>query len=315
MASRMALGVDVGGTNIRLAVVDGKGHISERTQQETRLSRLVGDAKRCATSVVEILEQAIRPMLDRHRDIRGVGIGFPGFFDEQSGLLLSSPNIPGLRDVPLAGLLTERLKRPVRVQNDAALAALGEFRFGIGAGHGSLLHLTLGTGIGGGAIIDGKLYGGDGGMAMEIGHLHVAPEDRLCGCGARGCMETWASASAVAERFAAASGQKADAREVCRLADAGNIHALNVLHDAGRILGRGIAESVKLLDIRRISISGGLTGAWQHLAPAMQQELDDCLLVPLRGKVRVQRSALGDDAGILGAAALVFDHHQGAATG
>lgn len=315
MASQLVLGVDVGGTNTRLALVNGKGCVSERNQQESRLSRLAGEAKQCVTSVVDILEKVIRPMLARHPDILGVGIGFPGFFDDRKGLLLSSPNIPGLRDVPLARLLAERLERSVRVGNDAALAALGEFRFGIGANHGSLLHLTLGTGIGGGAIIDGKLYRGDGGMAMEIGHMHVAPEDRLCGCGARGCMETWASASAVAERFAEASGQEADAREVCQLADEGDVHALGVLHDAGCILGRGIAESVKLLDIRRISISGGLTGAWQHLAPAMQRELDACLLAPLRGKVQVQRSALGDDAGILGAAALIFDHHQGAATG
>lgn len=306
MASQLALGADVGGTNIRLAAVDAKGHVSGRSQHPSGLSHL-RDIEQGAASVLDMLEQAIRPMLDRHPSIQGVGVGFPGFFDEQKGLLLSSPNIPGLCDVPLADLLSERLQRPARVHNDAALAAFGEFRFGVGKGHGSLLHLTLGTGIGGGAIIDGKLYGGEGGMAMEIGHMHVAPEDRLCGCGARGCMETWASATAVSERFAEVSGQAVDAREVCRLADGGDAHALDVLHDAGRVLGRGIAEAVKLLDIRRISISGGLTGAWQHLAPAMQQKLDARLLAPQRGKVRVQRSALGDDAGILGAASLLFD--------
>ncbi len=305
MAERLVLGVDVGGTNIRLATVDGAGHVGERSRHPSGLSHIAA-GEGSAKSVLEVLQQAIRPMLDRHPDVTGIGIGFPGFFDEHSGRLLSSPNIPGLRDIPLAARLGEYLGYPVRVGNDASLAALGEFRFGVGAGHETLLHLTLGTGIGGGVIINRRLYNGDGGMAMEIGHLHVAPEDRLCGCGAYGCMETWASATAVAARFVAASGVQADAREVCRLADAGNADAVRVLQDAGRILGRGVAESLKLLDIRHVSISGGLTGAWEHLAPAMQQELDACLLPPQRGKVKVQRSALGDDAGILGAAAWAF---------
>ena len=307
MTGPLALGVDVGGTNIRLAVVDGTGRIGERSRQEARLSQHgAADAEESAQLVLDMLEQAIRPLLERNSAIQGIGVGFPGFFNHQS--MLSSPNIPALRNLPLAELLNERLGRPVHVQNDASLAALGEFRFGAGTGHASLLHLTLGTGIGGGAVIRDHLYTGDGGMAMEVGHLRVAPEDRLCGCGARGCMETWASASAVAERFTEKSGVQADAREVCRLADSGSEHAIAVLHDAGRILGRGIAEAVKLLDIRQISISGGLSGAWRHFAPAMQHELDARLLPPLVGKVDVRRSGLGDDAGILGAAALSFDN-------
>ncbi len=306
-----ALGVDVGGTNIRLAVVNGRGEIGERKQHEARLSQLdAEDAARSMELVLDTLEDAIHPLLERHRDIKGVGIGFPGFFDNQTGSMLSSPNIPSLNNVPLAEQLGERLSRAVHVQNDASLAALGEFSFGVGVGLSSLLHLTLGTGIGGGVVINKHLYTGDGGMAMEIGHLRVAPEDRLCGCGASGCMETWASASAVAERFAAISGIQADARDVCRLAGSGNKHALTVLHDAGRILGRGIAETVKLMDIRQASISGGLTGAWEYFFPALQQELDTRLLPPQLGKVSVQCSKLGDDAGILGAATLAFNSMQ-----
>jgi len=309
--SPLALGVDVGGTNIRLAVVDSLGNIGERRQHETRLSQHhAGDAGQSAALVLDTLEDAIRPLLERHSDIQGIGIGFPGFFDNQSGSMLSSPNIPGLRNVPLAESLSKRLNRPVHVQNDASLAALGEFSFGVGIGLSSLLHLTLGTGIGGGVVINNRLYAGDGGMAMEIGHLRVAPQDSRCGCGAMGCMETWASASAVAERFTALSGLPADAREVCHLAASDNHHALAVLRDAGRMLGRGIAEAVKLLDIRQVSISGGLTGAWEYFAPTMQQELDTYLLPPLVGKVSVQCSRLGDDAGILGAAALAFESIQ-----
>jgi len=304
----LVLGVDVGGTNIRLAVVDAKANIIGRRQHEARLSQhgAGSDAAQSMTLVLDALEDAIRPLLERHPDIAGIGVGFPGFFDNQTGSMLYSPNIPGLSNVPLAEQLTKRLGRTVQVQNDASLAALGEFRFAFGGKLSSLLHLTLGTGIGGGVIMYGRLYTGDGGMAMEIGHLRVAPEDRLCGCGARGCMETWASASAVAERYKELSGMQADARKVGQLATAGDEHALAVLNDAGRILGRGIAEAVKLLDIRQVSISGGLTGSWRYFAPSMQKELDANLLPPLVGKVSVQCSLLGDDAGILGAAALAL---------
>lgn len=309
----LSLGVDVGGTNIRLAVVDSQGNISNRRQHQATLSQhSASDAAQSMTLVLDTLEEAIRPLLDQHPQIEGIGIGFPGFFDHHTGSMLSSPNIPGLSNVPLAEQLGNRLGRTVQVQNDAALAALGEFSFGVGIELSSLLHLTLGTGIGGGVIINGQLYTGDGGMAMEIGHLRVAPENRTCGCGALGCLETWASAKAVAERYQELTGMQADARKVGQLATAGDEHALSVLNDAGRILGRGIAEAVKLLDIRQVSISGGLTGAWGHFSPAMHKEIDVNLLPPLVGKVSVQCSKLGDDAGILGAAALALGgKHKG----
>ncbi|MDQ6965851.1 MAG: ROK family protein, partial [Mariprofundaceae bacterium] len=215
----LALGIDVGGTNIRLAVVDEQGDIIENYREQAQLSQHgIDDAAKSAKRVLDVLAGIIRPLLEKHAGIQGIGIGFPGFFDTASGLLLSSPNIPGLLNFPLGEQLGKRLACPVHAQNDASVAALGEFCFGVGQGAFSLLHLTLGTGVGGGIIIIGQLYGGDGGMAMEVGHLHIVPEDRLCGCGARGCLETWASATAVAERFTVMSGIQADARAVARLA-------------------------------------------------------------------------------------------------
>ncbi|MDQ6972814.1 MAG: ROK family protein [Mariprofundaceae bacterium] len=309
MNTPLALGMDVGGTNIRLALIDQSGCIVKQARTAAELSKCAESEPAAAGAfVLDILTQAMRPLLDAHHgNIQAVGIGFPGFFDSHTKTLISSPNIPGLSHFPLGTLLAGQLGLPVSVQNDASLAALGESRFGAGKGLLSLLHLTLGTGIGGGAIIDGRLYGGDGGMAMEIGHLRVAPEDRQCGCGASGCMETWASATAVGERFSALSGKTTGAREVGRLADTGDAQAQGILHDAGMVLGRGIAEAVKLLDIRHVSISGGLTGAWPHLAPALEAELNARLIPPLVGKIKILRSRLADDAGILGAAALAFD--------
>jgi len=306
MPSKVVLGMDVGGTNLRLAVVDEQGNILEHNRLHTNFANIAAEQS-VAEYIVAGMTDAALPLLEKCHEITAVGIGFPGFFDARTGGLISSPNIPDLHDFPLAGKLGERLKLPVHIQNDASLAALGEFRFGCGQGHASLLHLTLGTGIGGGLILNHQMYTGDGGMAMEIGHLHIAPADRLCGCGARGCLETWASATAVSERFSEKSGRQADAREVCRLASEGDSIALQVLHDAGTYLGMAIAESVKLLDVRLVSISGGLSGAWVFMFDAIQQALDEHVIPPLRGQVQVHRSALGDDAGILGAAALAMD--------
>ncbi|MDQ6986707.1 MAG: ROK family protein [Mariprofundaceae bacterium] len=299
------LGVDVGGTNIRLAVVNAQGEIGERVNRQAELSRLNGED--AAQHVLDTLSNAILPLLEKHPEITAIGIGFPGFFDCKTGYMIASPNIPGLRDFPLGDALHQQLKRSVHVQNDASLAALGEFRFGAVQGLNALLHLTLGTGIGGGAVINQQLYTGDGGMAMEIGHLQIAPADKTCGCGRSGCLETWASASAVAKRFNEKSDQPATAQEICRLADQGNVQALDVLHTAGMYLGMGIAEAVKLFDIRHVSISGGLTGAWAHISKPIKQALDAHLIPPLCGKVQVFRSSRGDDAGILGAAALALD--------
>jgi len=304
----MVLGVDVGGTNIRLAVVDMQGKISERANQQAELSRL--DGQDAAQHVLNTLSHAILPLLEKHPQISAVGIGFPGFFDNKTGQMIASPNIPGLRDFPLADALHKRLHLPVHVQNDASLAALGEFRFGAVQGLNSLLHLTLGTGIGGGLILDGKMYGGDGGMAMEIGHMHIAPEGRICGCGNTGCLETYASATAVSEGYFEQSGKRLNAQQIYLLAEQGDRQALTILEEAGHYLGRAIAEAVKLLDIRHASISGGLTGAWAHISEPIKQALNAHLIPPLCGKIQVFRSSLGDDAGILGAAALAFDSEK-----
>jgi len=299
------LGVDVGGTNIRLAIVDTQGEIGERSNQQADLSQLNGQG--AAQCVLDTLSEAILPLLEKHPQITAVGIGFPGFFDNKTGLMISSPNIPGLRDFALADALHKRLRLPVHVQNDASLAALGEFRFGAVQGLSSLLHLTLGTGIGGGLILNGKMYGGDGGMAMEIGHMHIAPEGRICGCGNTGCLETYASATAVSQGYLEQSGKRLNAQQICLLAEQGNQLALTILEEAGHYLGRAIAEAVKLLDVRHVSISGGLSQAWSLLFPTLSQALEERLIPPLRGRIHVCHSALNDDAGILGAAIFAFE--------
>ena len=261
--------------------------------------------------MLHILSECLHSLQEQHPEACAAGVGFPGFFRGETGIVETSPNIPQLHEFDLAGALSEHLGISVSVQNDALLAALGEFRFGVGKGMSQLIHVTLGTGVGGGVILNNAPYSGDAGMAMEIGHLRVEPQDskssRTCGCGCRGCLEAYASATAVASRYREASGQKVgSARQVYELATNGDATARRVLEEAGSYLGRTLAEAVKLLDIRNISISGGLASAWDILHPAMTSALEHELIPPLRGRVNIHRSTLGDNAGLLGAATLAM---------
>ncbi len=305
-----ALALDVGGTNIRLAVVNQSGHIIARQQCKTSRSRMhTSSSDQAEAEILRILTSSIADILASHSGIHAIGIGFPGFFRQETGILVSSPNIPCLLDFPLAERLSDAVSLPVHVQNDAALAALGEFRFGIGRELKNLLHLTLGTGVGGGLILNGIPYLGESGMAVEIGHLCVVPNGRICGCGSSGCLEAYASASGVIARYAETEHQNTtNAEDVYRKALDGDMVAARILHEAGSYLGQAIAEAVKLLDVHNISISGGLTGAWSFLSESMNTSLNKKLIPPLKGKVRLHRSRLGGDTGILGAAILALEN-------
>ena len=298
----MILAADIGGTNIRAAVIDSEGSIADETHSRIDLGkRDLGE-----TELLERLTGFFAPILNSHSDIRAIGIGFPGFFLGDSGVLTASPNLPNLKQVDLAGQLSDSLNLPVCVQNDALCAAIGEQHFGAGRGHSSLLHLTLGTGIGGGLIINNAPYYGDGGMAMEFGHLRVAHDDqaRLCGCGGRGCVEAYASATAISAQYEEANRVNLSAEEIYQRAGNADETAQNIIRNAGSYLGMAIAEAVKLLDVRTVTISGGLTGAWDILHPAMTTALNNNLIPPLKSEVSVLRSTLDDNAGLLGAAAL-----------
>lgn len=307
------LAADIGGTNIRLAIVNPDGHISSERRLRAELSRTADATReRAEARVIETITRACSPILEAN-DIQAVGIGFPGFFRGDSGVLDASPNLPLLHDFHLGERLTASLSLPVTVQNDALCAAIGEHRFGAGRGQPDLLHLTLGTGIGGGLILNDTPYCGAHGMAMEFGHLRVVHDDdaRLCGCGNRGCIETYASASAVANRYAEISHIRRDTADIARMAAGGDALARRLLTEAGQYLGQALAEAIKLLDIGQVTISGGLTGAWDILYPPLAKSLDEGLIPPLRGQVRIARSSLMDQAGLLGAALLAMESIAG----
>lgn len=300
--SGYVVAADVGGTNIRAAVIDSDGNI----RKEERFQACLSDADVSEHDVINALEGALSGLIGDEKNITAIGIGFPGFFRGDSGILASSPNIPALRDFALAEAMSKRMNLPVSVQNDGLCAAIGEHRFGVGEERSNLLHITLGTGIGCGLILNNQPYAGEGGMAMEFGHLRVETGDRarLCGCGNIGCVEAYASATAVSSRYAEQSGQNKDAASIYELACRGDKAAINVFEEAGTYLGLAIAEAIKLLDIHLVSISGGLSGAWPLLHAPLISALEANLISPQRGKVIVRRSSLDDNAGLLGAAVI-----------
>ena len=297
------LAADIGGTNIRAALVQKDG--STAGEELTRID--LGDRNLSEDDLIERLTVFFSDIISKHDDITAIGAGFPGFFLGHTGHLVSSPNLPNLQQVELATRLSQTLNIPVHMQNDALCAAIGEQRFGTGRGIPNLLHITLGTGVGGGLILNNTPYTGENGMAMEFGHLCVARDEsaRICGCGGRGCVEAYASATAIAQRYFETTSIRASAVEIYKRACSGDSDAKTILESAGSYLGMAIAEAVKILDIHTVTISGGLIGAWLQLHPAMVDSMNINLIPPLKGKITILKSTLNDQAGLLGAAALV----------
>jgi len=300
----LVLAADVGGTNIRTALVNVQGEVVVERREQVGLSQ----SNLSEDALINVLVEKFQPFLREYSGVQAIGVGFPGFFVGESGVLASSPNLPSLKNVAIAEKLADALHCPVRVQNDALCAALGEQRFGVAQGCEHLLHVTLGTGVGGGLVLHRQAYTGEGGMAMEFGHLCVntAGDARVCGCGARGCVEAYASATAIQARYVEATGERKTTVEIYQQAVSGDVFSRLLLKEMGEALGRALAEAIKLLDVRTVSISGGLLGAWSIWYEPMMTALNLHLIPPLQGKVTVLSSTLGDHAGVLGAAALAW---------
>jgi glucokinase len=305
MNSPLRIGVDVGGTNLRAGVVGGSRVLWEQ-RHEADFSRICREnaAPLAQEKIIAGLATVIARAREKYPDALSAGIGFPGFIDPVSGIVSLSPNLPGLRDVDIARPLAQELGIPVRIENDALCAAYGEYLLASPQPE-SLIYLGLGTGIGGGLILGGKPYPGQHGVSMEVGHLIVRPDGRMCGCGNRGCVEQYASASGVAISYRELSLVERDAESIAALAAQGDPHAVEAFRYAAEMLAAALAHILKVLDVETVVIGGGMCAAWPLLQARFDERLDAALIPALRGRVRVVLSKAGDQAGMLGAAALV----------
>ena len=323
-ASAFAIGVDLGGTNLRIAAVDGRGKLLERITTDTGVARP-------RDQVIAEMCRAIQSLAANRKKaggkLAGVGVGVPGIIDLRSGTLRESPNLPGWHDYPVREEIERRLGTRVILENDANAAALGEKWLGAGRAVDDLCMITLGTGVGGGIVLGGSIWHGMTGMAGEMGHITVEPEGPLCGCGNRGCVEQFAAAPAIERmaREAAARGQAPElaraAREnpdfcsetVCRLAEAGDIAAREIFGRVGRALGILVAALVNTFNLPMYVIGGGVAEAWEMFSPAMLEEMRKRSFVYAAtssdgsgGKTVITRAQLGSDAGLFGAARLAL---------
>ena len=312
------LGIDVGGTKIISAIVDGRGRIVARDYRETEAqdgpAAVLSQITEAATSV--IAESGVNSA-----GIAGVGIAAPGPIDAHSGVVTAPPNLPGWKDVPLKELIKDRLGLPTALENDANAAALAEHRFGAGRGTKHMIYVTASTGIGGGFILDGKLYAGATGSAGEIGHMTILPHGPLCGCGNQGCLEALASGRAIAREarelvhggartliadLAHGDPDRISARLVAQAAAEGDAEAGRILDQAMAYLGIGMANLVNLFNPELLVIGGGLTKMDERLFGPVRSIIDQRAFPANAHAVRVIPAELGDDVGVLGAAAVAM---------
>lgn len=312
-----AVGIDLGGTNVRMGVVLRSGEMKASARMRTDVHEGVDKVINRMVSCVE----ALRKKTAGKVRLAGVGIGVPGIISLPEGVVRFSPNLPGWVDIPLRRMLEDRTGIRVKVENDANAYALGEARFGSGKGASSLVCITLGTGVGGGIILGGDLVRGADGMAGEVGHITVRPNGIKCNCGNRGCVERYSSASAVAVRTAEALRRgvesslseafEADpssitAHVVHEAALGGDRLARRMFRDAGRCLGILAADLINLLNVERILVGGGMAGAWELLSGPMRDEIKKRAFDIPAARCSILKGSLGDDAAVLGAAGLVL---------
>lgn len=308
-------GVDIGGTNIKVALIDpASGRLVDRRSFKTM-------AERGPEAVVQDLAVCLRELSRqagaRGFRIAGVGVGCAGIIDSREGLVLTSPNLPGWVRVPLGPLLARHLQLPVAVGNDVDCIGCGEYWLGAGRDLGDFLGVALGTGVGGCLIIGGRAWSGAGGSAGEVGHMTIEPGGERCLCGNRGCLETLASASWVVrrakEQLRRGSPSRLDptgaldAETIYRAAMDGDRLAGELFAQVGKSLAIAIASVIHLLGIRGVVIGGGLAQAWEAFIDPLHEELTRRLTMAPVAEVRIVRAELGDDAGCLGAVYLASD--------
>jgi glucokinase len=303
---------DLGGTHLRAATVDQQGHIHSRFKQNT-------PQVKDANAIVEAIVAAVREFerQDGGAEISAVSLVVPGTVKVEEGAVVKAPNLPCLDGFRLAAALTEQLGLPALLENDANAAAVGELWQGAAVGCKTIICVTLGTGVGGGIILNGELWRGVDGAAAEIGHMCVDPFGGVaCTCGSRGCLEVFASATAIVRMTREASPRYPDSilqgrgdRTAAMIFDAGKQGdelALEIFRRMGVYLGIGLANLINILNPEMIVIGGGVVNGWDLFEKHMHQQVEERAFPLLAARVKIVRAKCGDDAGLLGAARLAL---------
>lgn len=313
----LAMGVDLGGTNIKGAVVSSRGDVLSFFSNPTEVEK--GKER-----VFDNLEANVRSACQRAgvklSEIKCVGIGSPGPLNTKTGIVIEAPNLPGWNYVPLKDIFEERLGVPVFIENDANAAGYAEAWLGAGRGTDCMLLFTLGTGIGGAIVINGELWHGPDDSAAELGHITIKYDGALCGCGNKGCLEAYASAPATVKRMkrALARGKKStitrylkEGRELTtklihKVAREGDELCRRVIKETGTYLGIAFSSYINIFNPDIIVLHGGLSGAGRMLFDAIRAEIKKRSFSMPAKRVRIVRSRLKGRAGVIGSAGCAF---------
>lgn len=298
------IGIDMGGTNIRLGLVNKEGEVGDLLYLSTKEYSSWADFLTKLTSVIKEMH------LDR---IKALGVAVAGGVLISRGVMSYSPHVRWMDGQPVRKDLSKATGLPVFLENDANAVAYGEWMYGAGGGFSSVICLTLGSGVGGGIILDKDLYRGEHGLAGEIGHMCVQPNGRLCRCGKKGCLEAYSSASALSAIYGERNQNgEADYQlntiQIYERAIAGEELALDLFATFGEHLGIAIANLVNVLSVHHYVITGGVSRAWELFLDPLEKALEANLFNPHRGMVEVFRGQLGDKAGVIGVARLAADY-------
>lgn len=314
------VGVDLGGTKLSTVLINKVGEVLARENVPT-------EAYKGPDAVIQKIKDTIRTVMDKAGvsldELEGIGIGSPGPLDAEKGVIRFTPNLPGWIDVPLKDRIQEEFPVPIKVDNDANAAAVGEGTFGAGKGIKNFVYITVSTGIGGGAFIDGKLFHGENSNGAELGHTTIDMNGPLCGCGNYGCWEALASGTAFTKYTVEGlrSGrrksmildmvegdiEKVDAKVVFDAARKGDEYALEMVNREAELLGVGISNIINSFNPRRIIIGGGMSNDLDMMYAGIMKEIGKRALKANAEVVEIVRAKLGKDAGVLGAAALILN--------
>jgi glucokinase len=299
------LGLDIGGTKLAAGVVDAAGALHsfavEPTERDEGVDAVL--ARLWALGRRAVAESGLG-----WDEVGAVGIGCGGPLDAAAGVLIAPPHLPGFTNVPISALAAEQYERPVTLENDATAAAAGEHRWGAGRGTDNMVYLTVSTGVGGGVVLDGRLFRGSTGNGGELGHVTIDWHGRPCrGCGRLGCLEAYVSGTSIAERAREAGLDVARAEEVARLARDGDPTAVRVWDDTTEALACGITSIVNLFEPELVVVGGGVTRSGEQLLGPVRELVAAGTMKPAGDHARIAVSGLGDQVGVYGAAAIVYD--------
>ena len=323
MQQKRAIGIDLGGTNIRIALLSSSGDIMGIHKQPTHAEREIG-------RILEAIASGIMILINEHQlsreDIVGVGLGAPGFLSLDAGVIHSSPNLPTVNETPVVALLERLTGLPVYLENDANAAAVGEHWIGAGQGSRNLLCITLGTGVGSGFILHDTIWHGSNDLAGELGHTTLFLDGLPCNCGRKGCLEAYVSATGIVTRtrLALSGGRSSSLSHllaqgenqltsvmIYEHAKKGDPLARELLEETGRYLAVSLGNVLNLLDLETIILGGQVSQAGEFLFRPTIEEVERRAIRAAYYPLKIVPAQLGDHAGIIGAAKTAFDRSRG----